>query len=156
MTVGNRMMENPMRHPLRLLAPVLAVAALVLGGASSVLAAATPSSASLDASWCFQDVSREYCFEVTGTVKYLDTKLGSSANIHEITRTTFYESGRYLGESMDVTADRFVFQADGTVVMQSVVNTRSTFADEACTYHMVLRIADYEAVVDHVASTCGG
>jgi hypothetical protein len=145
-----------MRHPLRVLAPVLAVAALVLGGASSALAGATPSSASLDASWCFDDVSRQYCFEVTGTVKYLDTKLGSSANIHEITRTTFYEAGQYIGESMDVTADRFFFGADGTVVMQSVVNTRSTLGDEACTYHMVLRIANYEAVVDRVASTCGG
>jgi hypothetical protein len=156
MTVGARLMESPMRRPLRLLAPILAVAVLVLGGASSALAAASPSTASLDASWCFDDLTRVYCFEVTGTVNYLVTKLGSSANIHEITRTTFYEAGQYIGESKDVTADRFFFGADGTVVMHSVANTRSTLGDEACTYHMVLRIANYEAVVDHVASTCGG
>jgi hypothetical protein len=145
-----------MRHPLRLIAPVLAVAAIVLGGASSAFAAATPSSASLDANWCFQDGSTRYCFDVTGTVQYLDAKIGSTANIHQITRTTVYESGQFVGDSMSVTADRYVFEADGTVVIQAVVHTRSTIGDEACTYHMVLRLADYEAVVYQVTSTCGG
>jgi hypothetical protein len=155
-SVGARYLEIHMRRPLRLIAPVLAVAAIVLGGASSALAAATPSSASLDATWCFQDASTQYCFDVTGTVQYLDTKIGSSVNIHEITRTTVYESGQYLGESMSVETLRGVFEADGTVVFQSLVHTRSTVGDEACTYHMVLRLADYEAVVYQVTSTCGG
>jgi hypothetical protein len=145
-----------MRHPFRFLAPVLAVAAIVLGGASSAFAAATPSSASLDANWCFQDASTQYCFDVTGTVQYLDTKPGSSVNIHQISRTTVYESGQLVGDAMSVTTDRFVFEADGTVVIQAVVHTRSTIGDEACTYHMVLRLADYEAVVYQVTSTCGG
>jgi hypothetical protein len=149
-------MEIHMRHPFRFLAPVLAVAAIVLGGASSALAAATPSSASLDANWCFQDASTQYCFDVTGTVQYLDTKVGSSVDIHQITRTTVYESGQFVGDAMSVTADRFVFEADGSVVIQAVVHTRSTVGDEACSYHMVLRLADYEAVVYQVTSTCGG
>jgi hypothetical protein len=148
-------LETSMRHPFRFLAPVLALAAIVLGGASSALAAATPSSASLDANWCFQDASTQYCFDVTGTVQDLDTKPGSSVNIHQITRTTAYESGQFVGEAMSVTADRFVFEADGTVVIQAVVRTRSSIGDEACTYHMVLRLADYEAVVYQVTSTCG-
>jgi hypothetical protein len=146
-----------MRNPLRLVAPVIAVAALVLAGASSALAAAQPSSASLDESWCFQDSPTiEYCFDVTGTVKYLDTQAGSTVNIHATTRTRVYESGQYAGESKSVEFFRGVFQADGTVVMQSLVHTRSRVGDEACTYHLVLRLADYEAVVYHVNSTCGG
>jgi hypothetical protein len=149
-------METSMRNPLRLIAPALAVAAIVLGGASSALAAATPSSASLDANWCFEDGSTQYCFDVTGTVQYLDTQVGSTANIHQITRTTVYESGEFVGDSMSVSTDRFAFQADGTVVIQAVVHTRSTVGDEACTYHMVLRLADYEAVVYQVTSSCGG
>jgi hypothetical protein len=40
--------------------------------------------------------------------------------------------------------------------MQSIVHTRSSVGDESCTYHMVLRLADYEAVVYQVTSTCGG
>jgi hypothetical protein len=48
-----------------------------------------------------------------------------------------------------------VFEADGTVVMQSLIHTRSNVGGEDCTYHMVLRLADYEAVVYRVTSTCG-
>ena len=145
-----------MRNPFRFLAPVIAAAAIILGGASSALAAASPSSASLDANWCFQDISIEYCFDVTGTVHYLDTKSGSSVDIHEITRTTVFESGQLVGEAMSVTADRGEFQADGTVVFQSRIHTRSTSGDGTCTYKMVLRLVDYEAVVYRVISTCGG
>jgi hypothetical protein len=144
-----------MRNPFRLLAPVLAVAAIVLAGGSSALAAAAPSSASLDANWCFQDASIQYCFDVDGTVHYLDTKVGSSVTVNEIIRTTVYASGEYAGESMSVEMFRGVFEADGTVVMQSLIHTRSNVGGEDCTYHMVLRLADYEAVVYRVTSTCG-
>jgi hypothetical protein len=144
-----------MRNPFRLLAPVLATAAIVLAGASSALAAASPSSASLDANWCFQDGSTQYCFDVDGTVHYLDTKVGSTVTINQITRTTVYESGQYAGESMSVEMLRGEFQADGTVVLQTVINTRSTVGDGACTYRLVLRLVDYEAVVVQTTSTCG-
>ena len=145
-----------MRTLFRLVAPVLAATAIVLTGASSTLAAASVSSASLDADWCFQDGSIEYCFDVDGSVHYLDNQAGSTVNLHSITRTTVYESGRYAGESKSVDSFRGVFEADGTVVMHSMIHTRSTVGDESCTYHLVLRLADYEAVVDHVTSTCGG
>ena len=145
-----------MRTLFRLVAPVLAAAAIVLAGASSTLAAATPSSASLDADWCFQDSTTMYCFDVDGSVHYLDNQAGSTVNIHSITRTTVYESGQYAGEAKSVESFRGVFQADGTVVMESKIHTRSTVGGEDCTYHMVLRLADYEAVVYHVTSTCGG
>jgi len=144
-----------MRHLLRPVAPILAIAALVLVGASSALAAASPSSASLDADWCFQDGSTQYCFDVDGTVHYLDNKAGSTVTINQITQTTVYEAGQYAGSSKSVTMNRGVFQSDGTVVIQAVVHTRSTVGDDDCTYHMVLRLADYEAVVYQVTSTCG-
>jgi hypothetical protein len=144
-----------MRPLFRVVAPVLAAAAIVLAGGSSALAVATPSSASLDTNWCFQDGSTQYCFDVDGTVRYLDTKVGSTVTVNEIIRTTVYESGEYAGESMSVQMLHGVFQADGTVVTQSVVNTKSTVGGESCVYRMVLRLADYEAVVYQVTSTCG-
>lgn len=144
-----------MRNPFRLLAPALAVAAIVLAGGSAALAAASPSSASLDANWCFQDASIEYCFDVEGTVHYLDTNVGSSVTVNEITRTTVYDTGAYVGESMSVQMFRGEFQADGTVVMQSLIHTRSNIGDEPCVYRTVLRLVDYEAVVYQVTSTCG-
>ena len=144
-----------MRNPFRILAPVLATAAIVLAGASSALAAASPSSASLDANWCFQDGSTQYCFDVDGTVHYIDSKVGSTVTINEITRTTVFESGQYAGESMSVEMLRGEFRADGSVVLQTVTNTRSTVGDGSCTYRLVLRLVDYEAVVVRTTSTCG-
>jgi len=145
-----------MRSLFRFVAPVIAAGAIVLAGSSAALAAATPTSASLDAEWCFDDVVRVYCFDVEGTVMFLDNKAGSSVNVHERTVTTYYEGGAYAGESRSVEMFRGVFQNDGTVVMQSKINTKSTAFGEDCSYRMVLKIVDYEAVVDHVKSTCGG
>jgi hypothetical protein len=145
-----------MRKLFRLAAPVIAATAIALGSGSAALAATTPTSASLDANWCFQDGSTQYCFDVDGRVQFLDTTVGSSVTINQTTRTTVYESGVYAGETFSVQMMRGVFEADGTVVTQSVVNTRSTVNGEDCTYRMVLRLSDYEAVVYQVTSTCGG
>jgi hypothetical protein len=144
-----------MRHLFRLVAPVLAAFAIVLGGASSTLASASASSASLDANWCFQTGTTQYCYDIDGTVHYLDTSAGSSVTINQITRTTVYEAGAFAGETMAVQLNRGVFQADGTIVIQSVTNTRSTVGDEPCTYRLVLRLVDFEAVVYQTEQTCG-
>jgi hypothetical protein len=144
-----------MRHLFRAFTPILAIAALVLVGGSSALAAASPTSASLDAEFCYENGSTQYCYEIDGTLRFLDTKVGSSVTLNKITRTTVYESGEYVGETMSVTMSRNAIQADGTVVVSTVVNTHSTVGDEPCEYRMVLRLVDYEAVVYQVTTTCG-
>ena len=40
-----------------------------------------------------------------------------------------------------------MFQADGTVVTNAVTNTRSSLSGDQCSYRLVLRLVDYEAVV---------
>jgi hypothetical protein len=132
----------------------MAVAAIALAGASSALAAAEPTSVSLDANWCYQTGSTQYCYDIDGTVRYLDTAVGSTVTINKITRTTVYEAGEYAGETMSVTTSRSAVQPDGTVVIQTILNTRSTTGDEPCEYRMVLRLVDYEAVVYQVTNTC--
>jgi hypothetical protein len=144
-----------MRKLFRLAVPVLAAAAIALGSGSTALAAASPTILSLDANWCFEDGVMRYCFDVDGQVHFLDNKAGSSVTVNEITRTTYYQNGEYAGESMSVQMFRGVFQNDGTNVLQSLIHTRSTAFGEDCVYRMVLRISDYEVVVDHVESTCG-
>jgi hypothetical protein len=144
-----------MRHLFRAFAPILAIAALVLVGGSSALAAASPTSASLDAEFCYENGTTQYCYEIDGTLRFLDTKVGSTVTLNKITRTTVYESGEYVGETMSVTMSRNAIQADGTVVVSTVVNTHSTVGDEPCEYRMVLRLVDYEAVVYQVTTTCG-
>lgn len=143
-----------MRHLFRAFAPILAIAALVLVGGSSALAAASPTSASLDAEFCYENGTTQYCYEIDGTLHFLDTKVGSTVTVNKITRTTVYESGELAGETMSVTMSRNAIQPDGTVVISTVVNTRSTFGDEPCEYRMVLRLVDYEAVVYQVTTTC--
>jgi hypothetical protein len=135
------------------MASFLAVAAIALAGASSALAAA-PTSTSLDADFSFYSGSTQYVVEIDGTLRDLDTKVGSQVTVQKITRTTVYESGVYAGETMSVTSSRSAVQPDGTIVIDTVVNTRSTVGDDPCTYRMVLRLLDYEAVVLHETSTC--
>ena len=131
----------------KLLASALAAAVLLLVGATSAFAAASQSTASLDANFCFDSGSKEYCYDFEGTVHYLDTTAGSSATIHQITRTTVSENGEITGEAMSVQMLRGVFQADGTVVTNTVVNTHSSLSGDQCSYRLVLRLIDYEAVV---------
>lgn len=143
-----------MRSLFRFLAPVLAATAIALTGTASVLAAASPSSTSLDATWCYQTGPTEYCYEFDGAVHYLDTRAGSTVMVHLTTRTTVFESGQYVGETRSTSMTREVVQEDGTVVIQTVTNTRSTAGDEPCTYRLVLRLVDYEATVFNTTSTC--
>ena len=144
-----------MRSLVRLVAPLLAATAIVIAGSSSALAAASPSTASLDAAWCFDDIGTVYCFDVDGQVQYLDNHVGSSVSIHSRTKTTVTEAGAVVGESFNVDYFRGVFKADGTVEMTSIVNTTSQNGDTSCKYQLVLRLVDYEAQVFSERSTCG-
>ena len=113
-----------MRKLFRILTPILAAAAIALSSGSAVLAAASSESDSLDTSWCFQDVTMRYCFDVTGHVHYLDNKAGESLTLQQTTITKVYEGDVYQGESKSVEQLRGVFADDGTVVMSSRVHTR--------------------------------
>ena len=153
--VGAQSLETKLRKLFRIAAPILAATVIALGSGSAAIAA-TPTTMSLDKNWCFTDSTMKYCFDVTGKAQFLDNKAGSSVSVQETTRTTYYRSGEYIGSSQAVEHFRSVFQADGTVVMKSGIHTRSTVDGEDCGYHLVLRIADYEAVVYHERGTCGG
>ena len=145
-----------MRKLIRVAAPIVAAAAIAVAGASSALAAASPSTVSLDADWCFQDGTTQYCFDVDGRAIFVDNTSGSAVTIQSITRTTVHESGAYAGESKSIQNFRDVFAADGSVTMRSIVHTHATAGDATCSYSLVLRLVEYEAVVLHEASTCGG
>ena len=143
-----------MRPLLRFVSLGLAMVSLALVGSTSVLAASTPSSASLDASFCIQNGARTYCYDINGTMRFLDTAAGSSIQFSKVTNTTAYENGVEVGRAISATSGHTVFQADGTAVIQSVVNTHSTLGDEPCQYRLVIRLVDYEAVVLHEENGC--
>jgi hypothetical protein len=150
-----------MRPLARILAPVLAAATLALAGGSTALAAseaaAQPFTMDLHAEWCFDDSPGYlYCFEVEGKALFLDTRAGSSVTITSRDHTVASKDGAVVGESTVVSLTRGVYRADGTVVTQDVTVTRADWLGEQCHYQAVYRIADYELVIDHVNSSCGG
>jgi hypothetical protein len=135
-------------------APVIAAAALVLGGATSALAAGSASSASLDASFCYPSGSTTFCYDIDGSIHFVDSSAGSAYTLEKQVRTTKFENGIAVGSAFSTQVGRGVFQADGTAVVDTIINTRSTLDGEPCTYRLVLRLVDYEAVIDHEVSTC--
>jgi hypothetical protein len=143
-----------MRRFLRTIAPVVAAAAFVLAGASSVLAAGSASTASLDASFCYPSGATTYCYDIDGAIHFVDSSAGSAYTLEKSVRTTAYENGVEVGSAFSTQVGRGFFEADGTVVIQTIINTRSSLGDEPCTYRLVARLVDYEAVVIQTENTC--
>ena len=139
---------------LRILGPAIAAAAFVLAGASSALAAGSASSASLDAEFCYPSGAITFCYDIDGAIHFVDSSAGSSYTLEKTVRTTKYEDGVEVGSAFSTQVGRGVFQADGTVVTDTIINTRSSLNDEPCTYRLVLRLVDYEAVVYQTSNTC--
>ena len=143
-----------MQRFLRIVGPAVAAAAFVLAGASSALAAGSASSASLDASFCYPSGATTFCYDIDGAIHYVDSSAGSAYTLEKTTRTTKFENGVEVGSAFSVQVGRGVFQADGRVVIQTITNTRSSLGDEPCTYRLVVRLVDYEAVVYQTENTC--
>jgi hypothetical protein len=143
-----------MRRFLLSFAPVVAAAALVLGGASSALAAGSASSASLDTSFCYPSGTSTFCYDIDGSIHFVDSNAGSSYTLEKQVRTTKLENGIVVGSAFSAQVGRGTFQADGTVVIDTITNTRSTLDGEPCSYRLVLRLVDYEAIVDHEVNGC--
>lgn len=143
-----------MRRLFQFVAPLVAVAAIALSGASSVLAAGSASSDSLDANFCYTSGATTFCYDIDGSIHYVDSTAGSSYVLEKSVRTTKLENGVEVGHAFSTSFGRGVFQADGTVVIETVINTRSSLDDEPCTYRLVARLVDYEAVVYQTVNTC--
>ena len=143
-----------MRRLFQSLAPVIAAAAFVLTGSSSALAGGAASSASLDANFCYPSGATTFCYDIDGSIHFVDSSAGSQYTLQKTVRTTKFENGVEVGKAFSTQVGRGTFQADGTVVIQTIINTRSTLAGDSCTYRLVLRLVDYEAVVDQGVNTC--
>jgi hypothetical protein len=144
---------------IRIVGSVLAAFAIVLGGASSALAAsgnaASPSSWDLEAEWCFDDSPGfVYCFDVDGKATFQDNKVGSSVTVNQRVHTDFYRDGVLVGESTEVSLLRGTYRADGTITTHEVSHLRSSLGEETCNITIVWRQADYETVVDHWSGGC--
>jgi len=141
-----------MRSLFRLVAPVAAAFAIALAGASSALAApASVTILPLDDDWCFtsQYGGPTYCFDVEGQATIVENEAGSKLTVNQRLDTTVIENGVVVSEISEVSLLHSGYRADGSGATQEVLHTRVTWGGETCTFATVLRIADFEVVVDH-------
>lgn len=143
-----------MRHLLRAAAPFVAAAAFMIAGATSAFAAGSASSASLDANFCYPAGTITYCYDIDGSIHYTDSAAGSAYSLQKTVRTTKLENGVEVGSAFSTQVGHGFFQADGTVVIDTVTNTRSTLNGDPCVYRLIARLVDYEAVVLQGVNTC--
>ena len=144
-----------MRSLVRIVAPVLAVMAIALGGASSTLAASHSPGWSVNDAWCNGDEAFLICFEVKGRVQ-LQLSEGSNGivvNVRE--HASFYEQGVLVAETDEMTHERFAVNGSDTYTTQVVTHTRVTEGDVTCHSQLVYRIVDFDLVTDHQGGTCG-
>jgi putative hemolysin len=139
---------------LRSLAAGTALAVLLVGTvASTAFAAAGPAQPgryTFSDDHCFADPSRTYCFEQAGALHFVVTPDGREmATITARERTLVYENGVLVGESRTVSVDKALFEAGGLGTFTSVSHTNARFGDVKCVLTTVLRVKDYEVVVDH-------
>jgi len=141
---------------LRVLAVTAAIGALVLGGASTALAAAPNGSAAsvaryeFDDEWCFDYGTSYDCSVVDGTLFVTTTPDG-----RDIARITFRElvksytpDGTQIGSTRIVAFDRTVFADGGQDQTFSVTHTRATGDFGTCISTYQFKIVDYEVLVD--------
>lgn len=147
-----------MRPLFRSVAPIVAAVALALAGASSALAA-DPNAAGvtilpIDDEWCFtsQYGGPTYCFDVDGQATIVDNGQGSKLTVNQRVGTTVIENGVVVAEVAEVSLLHSTYDADGDGAVQEVVHSRASWDGQTCVFGSVLRIADFEVVVDHVTS----
>ena len=136
-----------------ILAGAVLASLLVTGAGGTVLAGTANAPASdgfaIDEEWCFEDVTLTYCFDIEGMVRFTSTAPGKSiVNIQERQDVVIYEDETIVGSYRTTTFDQLQMDDDGLFTVQSVGHTRSSDGDVTCVSTVVMRIADYEVVVD--------
>lgn len=145
-----------MPSPRRLLfVALLALAALGPTAPASLAAPADVDRYEFDATWCFDDVTRRYCFETDGFMHLVDTDAGrESATIHHRQRAVITGPDGYEASYTTLTHDRFIAAPDGSFRVHTVGHVRSSDGTTRCGSTTILRIVDYEVVIDRVTITC--
>ena len=144
-----------MRSLIRIVAPVLAVAAIALGGASSTLADSSSPGWSVNDAWCFGTEAYTTCFEVKGRVQLTLSEGTNGIVINVREHAEHFVDGDLVAVTDELAHERFAVNGSGTYTTQVVTHTRVAEGDVTCQYQLVYRIVDYDLVTDHQGGTCG-
>jgi hypothetical protein len=100
--------------------------------------------------YCFVSGATSYCFEQDGQLHFVQVPEGREMAVINYRQTTkIYQSGVLVGESVEISVDKSVWEDGGLGTMTAVSHTRASFGDVTCVVTSVLRIQDYEVTVDH-------
>ena len=144
-----------MRTLLRFLATTAAVTALVIGGASSALAASDKLPAfsehlSYQEAWCFDQGDRLDC--TVQTVKFIATytpDLRATGRFHVVDNVTSYDdAGNVVATSTTRTTSRSVFVDGFQYATFSTTHNRYDGPEGTCTSTYQVRIVDFEVKLD--------
>jgi hypothetical protein len=145
--------EATMLSRIRSLAAGTALATLLVAAVASTAFAAGPAQpgrSTFSDDHCFVDVTFTYCFEQDGALHFVVTPDGREmATITARERTLVYENGVLVGESRTVSVDKSLFEDGGLGTFTTVSHTNARFGDVKCVLTTVLKVTDYEVVVDH-------
>ena len=138
---------------LRRLIASAALAVVALSTGVAAVAAAGPAETgryTFGDDYCFVDVNMTYCFEQQGALHFVVTPDGRDlATITWRQTTRFIQNGQLVGESRQVSVDKSVFEEGGLGTFQTVSHTNTRFGEVKCVLTTVLKMQDYEIVVDH-------
>jgi hypothetical protein len=143
-----------MRSLIRIVAPLLAVAAIALGGASSTLAASSSPGWSVNEAWCNGTEAFMTCFEVKGHVQLTLSEGTNGIVINVREHAEHFAHGALVAVTDEFAHERFAVNGSGTYTTQVVTHTRVAEGDVTCQYQLVYRMVDYDLVTDHQGGTC--
>lgn len=109
----------------------------------------------MDVEWCWPSAGTPtYCFTLEGRCAYVEST-GIALSTGTLSRhTVAYESGEIVSESYVQTAQQWRMTRDGSQYVFAIEHSRFISDGQMCTASEVLRLADYQVVLEHTQVVC--
>jgi hypothetical protein len=121
----------------------------VSGAASRVGQRAYTGQFAIDVEWCWPSADNPtYCFTLEGRFASVEST-GIALSTGTLRRTEAYENGEIVRESYVQTAEQWRMTRDGSQYVFTIEHSRFISDGQMCTASEILRLADYEVVLEH-------
>ena len=132
-----------------------AILLLTAGLGSTLAAGRTTEVYDLDDAWCFQDGVELACTVREGTLTIVTKADGTSIGTVKLRQdTTITVDGAFVAEYTTRTHDRTRSEPDGSYTTTTRERTRWTDGEETCVSRVILKIVDFDVVIDIERTAC--
>jgi hypothetical protein len=141
-----------------IVAACLAIGALTAGSGAALAAsdkAAYTGQYTIDVEWCWpSEGSPTYCFTLEGRFASVEST-GTALSTGTLRRhTAAYENGEIVSESYVQTAEQWRMTREGSQYVFMIEHSRFISDGQMCTASEILRLADYQVVLEHTQIVC--